>query len=82
MVRRGSGVIVTVTFKEWLTASPAALQRALRAEGVRAIVREIREKSLVVDGDMMHYPGCTYRNLDTAPANVQKAVVQQYWPWP
>lgn len=79
-VRRESNGIVTLTLKEWKATNPAALQRALRAEGVRAIVGAIPKKSLIVDGQTVYYAGCSYRNLDTAPANVQNAVIRQHLP--
>ena len=79
-VRRKSDGHVTLTLKEWHATSPAALQRALRAEGVRAIVGVIPKKSVIVGGQTDYYAGCSYRNLDTAPANVQKAVVRQVLP--
>jgi hypothetical protein len=74
-VERNQDGTVTVSFNEVATDS-AALQRALRADGVHAFVRTMSMKSVYVKGvGKEFYPACNYSGLDKEPPNVQQAVV-------
>jgi hypothetical protein len=76
-VERNQDGTVTVSFDEVATGS-AALQRALRADGVHAFVRVLPMKTAYVKGaGREFYAACNYSGLDKEPLSVQQAVIQQ-----
>jgi hypothetical protein len=72
-VRPGADGTVIIEIRK--LADPAGLQRALRAEGVRALVRGIPVTIVSSPAGLIEYEACRYENLDFEPQAVQQAVV-------
>jgi len=71
-VRQAANETVIIEIRKF--ADPAGLQRALRAEGVRAQVRGIPVTIVSSPAGLIEYEACRYENLDFEPQAVQQAV--------
>jgi hypothetical protein len=75
-VQREPDGTIKITIEQEFS-DPAGLERALRAEGIRADVREIPILSATVNGSPEEYMGCQYLGLNLEPTSIQQAVLGQ-----
>lgn len=73
-VKRVPSGLITITIRQEVS-DPAGLQRALRSEGIRALVRVIPVKYQIFKGQRVTYQVCNYAGQDLEPPAVQRAVI-------